>query len=44
MVDDLKAYLTRASIDASNPDDLEVAEESNVNKAITAAAKASNCM
>ena len=40
----MEADLTVSPIDASNPDDLAVAEESNSDEAITAVAKSSNDM
>ena len=44
IIEDLEANLTGTSIDASNPDDLVLAEEGNSNESITVVAKASNDM
>ena len=42
MIEDLKAVLAEAPIDALNTNDLGVAEEANTDEAITAVAKAIN--
>ena len=44
MIEDLKANLTGAPIDASNPDNSAVYEEANADESINAVAKASNEM
>ena len=44
MIEDLEANLTGAPIDASNHDDLAVAEEVNADESITAVAKDRNEM
>ena len=44
MIEDLEVDLTKAPIDASNPDDLEVAETENYYESIAPVAKAINEM
>ena len=44
MIEDLEAELTGATKETSNTDNLELAEEANVDEAITAEAKAINEM
>ena len=44
MIEDLKADLTGALIDASNTDDLALAEVEKSDEAVTAESKASNKM
>ena len=44
MIEDLEAELTEATKKNSNTDNSEVAEEANVDGAVTAEAKASNNM